>query len=116
MNTARTTVIGSSEIGLETPTEDSAKSANAPINITKVRLSPTEYARLSIQLILWILRTLRIRIPGMKVRKIKPTICLRTGTSAPRTASQTRIKMATVIARQKIKHLLTGQLIGEFTQ
>ncbi|MBA7646799.1 hypothetical protein ES703_54565 [subsurface metagenome] len=76
--------MGRVEIGLEIPIGGKAKFTNSPKNIIEARLSPTEYSRLSIMLTLWILRILRMRIPGMKVRKIKPTICLKPGTSKPK--------------------------------
>ncbi|GAI00145.1 unnamed protein product, partial [marine sediment metagenome] len=67
----RVATTGKTEIGLEMPRRGKAKLANNPENITKAMLKPTEYSRLSIMPTLWILRILRTRIPGTKVRKIK---------------------------------------------
>ena len=54
-----------SEIGFEIPTKGYKKFINTPVNIRNDRLSPTEYKIASIVFILYNLRILRTRIPGM---------------------------------------------------
>lgn len=52
-------------------------------------------------------------MPGTKVRKIKPTICLKAGMSKPRAASPISPSMASNRLKQSAKHLLISQsLIG----
>ena len=99
-------------MGLEIPIRGKTKLANKPVNVIKARLSPTEYSKLSIAPILWILRILRTRIPGIKVRKIKPTICLRTGVSKPKPASPTRPSTPSKTPSEKYRHFLISQSLG----
>ena len=105
--------MGKIEIGLEIPIRGKAKLISNPENITKATLKPTEYSRLSIMPTLWILRILRMRIPGMKVRKTKPAICLKPGISKPRPPSPTKPSMASRMANDKRKHFLISQSLGE---
>ncbi|GAI11030.1 unnamed protein product [marine sediment metagenome] len=81
----------------------------------KAMLKPTEYSRLSTAPILWILKILRIRMPGIKVRKIKPTTCLKIGMSKPKAASPTSPSTASKIASANRKHLLISQSLNRAT-
>jgi len=116
VNIAKVAIMGKTEIGLEIPIRGKAKLANSPENIIKAMLNPTEYSRLSIMPTLWILRILRIRIPGMKVRKIKPMICLKPGTSKPKPASPINPNAASKIASDRLKHLLISQSLTGVTR
>ena len=115
VNMSKVAIMGKTEIGLEIPIAGKAKLAASPENITKAMLSPTEYNRLSIMPILWILRILRIRIPGTKVRKIKPTICLKPGISKPKPARPISPSMANKIASDKLRHFLISQSLTGVT-
>jgi hypothetical protein len=114
LTTDSTTVIGSNEIGLEIPIKGRAKFVSAPINMTEARLSPTEYTRLSIIPASWILRILRMIMPGTKVRKTKPIVGHMTGISIPTLASPINANIASMIASEKAKHLSIFQLVGGF--
>ena len=116
VNMVKVAMMGKTEIGLEIPIRGKAKLAASPENIIKARLNPTEYSRLSIMPILWILRILRRRIPGMKVRKIKPMICLKPGTSKPKPASPIKPNVANKIASDKYRHFLISQSLSGVTQ
>ena len=116
VNTAKVAVTGMREIGLEMPMKGRMKLMNAPKNITKARLNPTEYTKLSVMPTLWILRILRIRMPGMKVTKMKPTICLNPGTSKPKLASPISPSMANKTASDKRRHFLISQSLGVVIQ
>jgi len=94
------------------PIKGRVKFVSAPINIIEARLKPTEYARLSIMPTLWILKILRIRIPGTKVRKLKTTICLKPRTSKPKLASPISPRVANRRASDKHRHFLTSQSLG----
>ena len=52
VNMAKVATMGKAEIGLKIPIRGNIKLANKPVNITKARLSPTEYTKLSIAFIL----------------------------------------------------------------
>ena len=54
-------------------------------------------------------------MPGMKVRKIKPTVCLKTGMSKPKAASPISPSIASNKLRQSVKHLLISQSLGGLT-
>ena len=56
-----------------------------------------------------------MRMPGTKVRKIKPIICLKTGMSKPKPASPTRPSMASKIASDEHRHFLISQSLGGIT-
>ena len=60
---------------------------------------------------LWTLRILIIRMPGIKVKKIKPIICLRPGISKPRPASPTSPSIASKIANDNLSNLVIFQFI-----
>ena len=115
VNMAKVAIIGKTEIGLEIPIRGRAKLAASPENIIKARLNPTEYSRLSIMPTLWILRILRMRIPGMKVRKTKPMICLKPGTSKPKPASPINPDVANKRASDNLRHLLISQSLTGVT-
>lgn len=116
VNTARLAVTGIREIGLEIPAKGRTEFISAPLNITKATLKPTEYTRLSIVPMLWIRRILRIRMPGMKVRKLKPTICLKPGTSKPKLASPISPSVSNRRTSDKSRHFLTSQSLGGVTR
>jgi hypothetical protein len=85
-------------------------SSNAGMSlITKAILSPTEYSKLSIRPVLWILR---MRMPGTKVRKTKPTICLRIGMSKPGAPSPTSPTAANKIASDNHWQFLISQFLS----
>ena len=54
-----------------------------------------------------------MRIPGMKVRKMKPAICLKPGISKPRPPSPTKPSIASRTANDKRKHFLISQSLGD---
>lgn len=56
-----------------------------------------------------------MRMPGMKVRKIKPTICLRPGISKPKAASPISPRVANNSPRQNAKHFWICQSLGGVT-
>jgi len=105
--------IGKAEIGLEIPTTGRAKLATRPEKKVIARLNPTEYNRLSMIPILWILRILRIRIPGMKVRKKKPVICLKPRISKPSLASPINPNVVNKMASDRPRHFLISQSLGQ---
>ena len=115
VNMTKVANMGKTEIGLGIPIRGKAKLAATPENIIKARLNPTEYSRLSITPILWILRILRMRIPGMKVRKTKPVICLKPGTSKPKKPRPTSPNVTNERASDKLKHFLISQSLGGIT-
>ena len=112
---AKVVIMGKTEIGLEIPIRGKVKLATTPEKIIKARLNPTEYSRLSITPTSWILRILRMRIPGIKVRKTKPTICLKPGTSKPKLASPINPNVANQIASDKLRHFLISQSLTGIT-
>jgi len=65
--------------------------------------------------VLWMRRILRMRKPGTKVKKMKPTICLKTGISKPKVASPTRTRVANKITADKFRHFLISQSVGNVT-
>lgn len=112
MAIVKVTVNGMMEIGLRIPTRGKIIFINNPRNITKAMLSPTEYKKASILLKLSILRILKIRIPGTKLRKKKPTICLIMGISYPINDSAISPALAAVIASNIRRHFLISQLLN----
>ena len=56
-----------------------------------------------------------MRMPGMKVTKIKPMICLKPGASKPKPASPIKPDVANKITSDKLKHLLISQSLGGIT-
>jgi hypothetical protein len=64
------------------------------IHITKVRLKPTDNNSVSTAPKRCSFRRRRMMKPGIKVRKIKPTVCLKTGISNPRAANATKTNRA----------------------
>ena len=107
--------MGRVTIGLKIPITGKAKFINNPENIMKAKLNPIEYNRLSIMPTLWILRILRMRMPGTKVRKMKPTICLKPGTSKPKPARPISPSMANRIASDRLRHFLISQSLTGIT-
>ncbi|MBT9139277.1 MAG: hypothetical protein DDT31_01860 [Syntrophomonadaceae bacterium] len=53
-----------------------------------------------------------MRMPGIKVRKIKPTTCLKTGASKPRAAKPVSTKLAKRMASATYRHFLIRQLLS----
>ena len=82
-------VTGRAVIGFEIPMCGNRLLIKHPLNITKVILRPIEYRRVLTRDKLWTFRILRMRIPGMKVRKRNPTTCLRTGMPNPKVSEMT---------------------------
>ena len=54
-------------------------------------------------------------MPGMKVRKIKPMICLKPGASKPKPASPISPNVASKIASDKLRDLLISQSLTGIT-
>ena len=79
VNNVKVDATGRGVNGLETPIMGRTRCIKSPVNKEKAILNPIVYKRVSVMLILCIFRILRIINPGTKVRKVKPTTCLKPG-------------------------------------
>jgi len=78
---------GQREIGLSNPTKRQMVFKRNPVNIMMEILSPIAYSSDSTRLMLYNLRALRTKMPGINVRYMKPTNCRKKAIGKPRISS-----------------------------